>query len=229
MTEQLAPSLLTVDRENDQLRVTEYGRVWDGQLEISEFESDERVQLLEEDGRTVAFTVHEPFEVDLDEVTEPELWDGPKFQVPSLALPPSSIGEVVLAARGQYADGASTVDAIFFHLAIGSDDPEEGAMLWRAVIEAGDLKGHFGLGYTLYELEWFREAHTHLRHYTELTPQNSWAWCWLGKACEAIHDRHGATEAYRRAIQLESTGGYETDAPELLEAMAGPRDREVEG
>ena len=47
----------------------------------------------------------------------------------------------------------------------------------------GDFpRGHFGLGYTLYDLGRHREAYSHLRRYTELAPHNSWAWLWLGRA-----------------------------------------------
>lgn len=213
------PCLLSIDPSQERLTVIEHGRVWDGQPEASQLESEERIQMLFEDGRAVAFLAHEPFEIDLDAVTDPELWEEPRFLVPALGLPPSSIGEILLTVRARYRPDELSADVAYFHMATAADDPEEALFLWRIVIEAGDMKGHFAYGYTLLDLGRSHEAYTHLRHYTELTPLNSWAWCWLGKACEAIDDRDGATEAYRTAIRLENSGGYETDAPELLDAM----------
>ena len=58
-------------------------------------------------------------------------------------------------------------------------------------LEAGDQKARYGLGYTLVELGEFREAYDHLRIYTELTPHNAWAWCWLGRACEGLGENVG--------------------------------------
>ena len=224
------PCLLSIDPSLERLTVIEHGRVWDGQPDFSQLESEERIQMLSEDGRTVAFVAHEPFDIDLDAVTDTELWEGPKFLVPALGLPPSSIGEILLTVRARYRPDEPTADVAYFHLATAADDPEEALFLWRIVIEAGDMKGHFDYGYTLLDLGRHHEAYTHLRRYTELTPLNSWAWCWFGKACEAIDDRDGATEAYREAILLERDGADETDAPELLDAMTpGPVNRDVEG
>ena len=72
---------------------------------------------------------------------------------------------------------------------------------------------HYGLGYTLYELERYHEAYRHLRAYTELVPADGWAWCWLGKACEGMGELEEARSTYEKAIELD---GDETDAPELL-------------
>ncbi len=84
---------------------------------------------------------------------------------------------------------------------------------------AGDLKAHFGLGYTLWELGRFQEAYRHLRFYTELTPRNSWAWCWLGKACVSLSSIDEARTAFERALALEADGSYATDAEEMLRAL----------
>ncbi|MDP9439260.1 MAG: tetratricopeptide repeat protein, partial [Actinomycetota bacterium] len=90
---------------------------------------------------------------------------------------------------------------------------EEAEGLWRYCLQSGDLMAHYALGYTLYELGRHREAYRHLRAYAELVPSDGWAWCWLGKAAEAIGEREEARSAYEEAIALD---GDETDAPELL-------------
>lgn len=77
---------------------------------------------------------------------------------------------------------------------------------------------HYGLGYTLYDLGRYREAYRHLRAYTELVPADGWAWCWLGKACEAMGDTDEARSSYQEAIRLDGDG---TDAPELLANLDG--------
>ena len=48
---------------------------------------------------------------------------------------------------------------------------EKALNVWRCCLEAGDSMAHFAIGYTLYELERYREAYGHLRHYAELAPQ----------------------------------------------------------
>lgn len=90
---------------------------------------------------------------------------------------------------------------------------EEAEALWRYCLQSGDLMAHYSLGYTLYELERYREAYCHLRAYTELVPADGWAWCWLGKACEAMGELDEARSTYEKAIHLD---GDETEAPERL-------------
>jgi Flp pilus assembly protein TadD len=79
---------------------------------------------------------------------------------------------------------------------------------------------HFGLGYTLFDLGRHHEAYRHLRHYTEIAPAGAWNWCWLGRAAEAIGEVAEARAAYERAIALSEEGDYDTDAAELLAALA---------
>src|SRR5207245_8162365 len=38
------------------------------------------------------------------------------------------------------------------------------------------------------------------------SPGNSWAWAWLGQACEGIAEPREAANCYRRAIRLERLG-----------------------
>src|SRR3712207_8978021 len=62
--------------------------------------------------------------------------------------------------------------------------------MWRACLETGELKAHFGLGYTLVELERPREAFGHLVTYTALTPRNSWAWHWRDRKSTRLNSSH---------------------------------------
>lgn len=150
-----------------------------------------------------------------------ELWDGPRFWVPQLGLREAAAGEVLLAARARWGDHDASLDAWLFNEAAGAkqESLEKARDLWTQVIDAGDLKGVFGLGYTLYDMGRYAEAHAHLRHYTELAPMNAWAWCWLGKALEALGETGEAAAAYARAIELEDERGMTTDAPVLLERL----------
>ena len=88
-------------------------------------------------------------------------------------------------------------------------------------LEAGDLKARYGLGCTLVEMGEYRGAYDNLRIYTELTPHNAWAWCWFGRACEGLGEAEEAASAYRRAIEREEGGSFETDAPGLLRSLGG--------
>ncbi len=118
--------------------------------------------------------------------------------------------------------GAVAPDAVFFDLAVAAGcqeqwDDAEG--LWRACLEAGDMKAHFGLGYTLVELGRPREAYGHLVTYTELTPALSWAWFWRGRAAEEMGELEDARTCYGRALDAEEAGSEETDAAEHLAAL----------
>lgn len=220
---------LSLDPEWDQLTVLEFGTVWDGQPDdyCGELESDERICLLlrePKEGPVIGFIVREPHEFDPEAIDEEVLWSGPRFEVPVLGPEDATIGQIILAAQGRFEPGEPTADAMFFQMAISAghhgDDLEKAAWCFRLALEAGDPKARFGLGYTLVDLEQYREAYEHLRLYAELTPHNAWAWCWFGKACEGLGETREAASAYRRAISLEKEeGSFETDAPELLRAL----------
>ena len=149
----------------------------------------------------------------LDIAEEPTLWGSPSFDVPVLGLRAASVGEVLTAIRGRFGAGEPTADAMHFHRALDERDPAAALPDWQLALEAGDMKAHYAIGYTLCELGRHREAYGHLRFYTELTPGNAWAWCWLGQACEGCSLPDEARTAYRWAIALDEE---ETDAAERL-------------
>ncbi|MEJ7784672.1 MAG: hypothetical protein WKF96_07700, partial [Solirubrobacteraceae bacterium] len=116
---------------------------------------------------------------------DPAVWDGPRFEVPRLGLVDASAGEIILAVRAQLGD-EPTADAMHFHTAIAAKYPHDALPHWELALDAGDMRAHFGLGYTLVEAGRPDRGYAHLRRYTELAPANSWAWCWLGQCCEAL-------------------------------------------
>ena len=223
------PCHLTLDPDEDLLCVVEYGAVWDGAPygHVLALEEDGRLTFLlrEPTGPVIAFAVDEPWEFDPLSLDVTELWEGPRFTVPVLGLRDASVGEVLLATRGRFAKGEPTTDAIHFHAAIAAKEQDDDLVAaegnWRMCLEAGDMKAHFGLGYTLVDQGRAREGYDHLRIYTELTPRNAWSWCWLGRAAEAVGDPEEAAIHYERAVSLEAGGSFETDAPELLAALRG--------
>src|SRR5262245_26696849 len=89
----------------------------------------------------------------------PAIWDAPRFTVPTLGLTGASIGEIVLAAQKTFR--TSTPDVVLFDRAVAEGDHGEWAESegwWRLCLATGDLRAHFGLGYTLVELGRPREA-----------------------------------------------------------------------
>lgn len=215
------PMHLRVDPWWGNLEVLAFGTVTDG-LPGERFRAiDDAARsafVLADDLRTVTgFVVRdyddqqEPFELDAE-----ALWTGPRFDVPVLGLAGATAGEVILAVRGRFAEGEPTADALHFHSAMEQEDPATAVAEWRLALEAGDMKAHYALGYTLCGLGAHRQAYDHLRRYTELVPSNGWAWWWLGQACEGLGDRAEARIAYERAVEAN---GDETDASERLAAL----------
>ncbi len=161
----------------------------------------------------VGFVIHGYSELSASELETPELWRAPRFAVPVLGLVDASVGEILTAIRGRFAPGEPTADAMHAHAAMDEKDPARALPHWQLALEAGDMKAHYGLGYTLCGLGRHRSAYDHLRRYTELTPTNAWAWCWLGQACAGKGDRDEARAALREAIRLDADG---TDAAQWL-------------
>lgn len=204
---------LSYDEDLDWLILIEFGRVENAQPSDHWREiSDSFGYLLRSpQGPEIGFKIlgFSEFDPEHEEVTE--IWEGPRFDVSTLGLTNATAGEIVLAAH-PFLSGRSTVNRVYFNAAMRAEGAEA-EMLWRYCLQAGDLMAHYSLGYTLYELGRYREAYRHLRAYTELVPADGWAWCWLGKACEAMGDTEEARSTYAKAIELD---GDHTDAPKLL-------------
>jgi tetratricopeptide (TPR) repeat protein len=214
---------LTVDPEWDLIEVLAYGSVTDL------IGSDRYVVLVEDHlalvlgpalDEVTGFVVRgaAKFDVLAHEDVE-DIWNGPRFRVPVLGLTDASVGEILLAIGGRFAADEPTADAMHFHAAIQETEPARAVVQWHLALEAGDMKAHYALGYTLCENGAFREAYDHLRHYTEIAQNNAWAWCWYGKASAGCDLLGEARDAYERAIAIDE---HETDAPELLAALDEP-------
>jgi tetratricopeptide (TPR) repeat protein len=213
------PALLSLAPWKELLEITEYGKVWDGQPADGVRELDERIGLLLEGERVVAAAVTQPFEIDATAI--PSLWEAPRFVVPTLGPEELCLGEILLLVQARYRPDEPTNDALHFQAAIEAqhENPELALSMFKLALEAGDMKGHYGAGYTLLGQGMEREAAEHLCIYTRLTPFNAWAWCWLGKAQAALGEPTAARASYERAIEAEATGGFETDAAELLDLL----------
>jgi len=214
-------ALLSLHPWHELLEIVEFGTVWDGQPAsvVRVLEEDERIGFLLDGERVLGVAVHEPF--DIDPATIPTVWDEPRFVVPALGPEPLSLGEILLLVQARYSREEPTNDALHFHAALGEqeDNPQLALSLFKLAIEAGDLKGHYGAGYVLLNEGMPREAAEHLGIYTRLTPHNAWAWCWLGKAQEALGETAAARASYERALAAEEAGSFETDAADLLERL----------
>jgi hypothetical protein len=218
------PLHLTVDPWWDTLHCLAFGTVSDGLT---------HGQRLVVESCGLIYVVADPeagpvlgFEI-LDSVSEfelpdddPEVWDGPRFDVPRLGLVDACAGEILLAVRAQFGDDP-TADALHFHTAIATESPEDAVAHWELALDAGDMRAHFGLGCSLVLAGRPDRGYAHLRRYTELVPANSWAWCWLGQCCEALGRCSEARTAYETAVAAEELSGLETDAAERLERCTG--------
>lgn len=223
------PLHLSVNVTDDWLEAIEFGRVIDGRPagELIDITPDVRFVLRDPHGPITGLAVHGYRDLDLDAVGA-VTFAGPRFHVPVLGLGAATLGEIVLAARGRFE--VSTADVCFFGLALQcaeqDADLEAAAGHWLSCVEAGDMRGMFGLGYTLFDLGRFVDAYTHLRRYAEIAPHNSWAWLWLGRACEALGEPEEAADAYRSALRREREGSFRTDASHRLrhlERRSAPR------
>ncbi|CAB4927139.1 unannotated protein [freshwater metagenome] len=156
-------------------------------------------------GRAVGFGLDEFDRFDPDDPELAEIWDAPRFDVPSLGLTDASAGEIATAARHRFGPDE---DSLNRRLAAEAKSlrGEEALERWRACLETGDGSAHYAVGYTLCHLGRHPEAYSHLRHHTEIAPRSSWSWCWLGRAAEAIDRPSEAREAYRTAIELDPDG-----------------------
>jgi hypothetical protein len=230
---------LSYDADLDFLWALVPGEVVDGQLDdeitVMAEREDEDGDLVEfawwchrgPGGPLVGFGIAGAFAWSLrDEPDDAPIWDQPRVDVPTLGLRDASVGEIVASA--QRGIRGSTPDVLYFDAAVAAKsvdgDLERAEVLWRACLECGEMKAHFGLGYTLCDLGRPREALGHLMAYTEICPRNAWAWVWRGRAAEAMGERAEAIASYRRALECEAAGSYETDAEEFLAALGAGGD-----
>jgi len=213
-----APLFLSHDPDYDWLVAVEFGAVLDGKAdeEYIPIDDDCAFARRDGDGPVIGFVLNEYSAY--DPAAHADLFEGPRFDVPVLGLEQASLNEIVLSARATIG-GLSTADVVMFDLAVGEQGSAEAELAWRACLTTGNMKAHFGLGYTLWELGKNHEAYRHLRLYTELAPRNAWAWCWFGKACTSLGELHEARAAFERALELEEAGSFETDAEELLRSL----------
>jgi hypothetical protein len=217
---------ISYDNDMDVLRATVAGEVIDSPLEdeteVFAHSVDEDGDLEEcawlytrgPDGPLIGFEVRDALEWEIDHLPMDEApWCGPTFDVPTLALRDATIGQILLAARNTLVD--STPDIIQFDGALAArrlDDPELAEECWRACLACGEMKAHYGLGYTLVELDRPREAFGHLAMYTEIAPRLAWAWFWRGRAAHVMGELDEARRCYERALECEAEGSDETDA-----------------
>lgn len=215
------PARLSInyDRGLDWLMAYEFGRVDDGQPAERWRGVSESFGFLHDapGGRVIGFKVLDFSEFEPEDKDVQAIWEPPLFDAPTLGLTNATAGEVVLAAATHFA-GRSSLGRELFSAASGLQG-EEAADMWRRCLEAGDAMAHFGLGYTLLELDRPQEAYRHLRYYSEIAPNGPWTWCWYGRAAAAMGEVTEARRAWRRAIELTEAGGEETDAAELLWAL----------
>jgi tetratricopeptide (TPR) repeat protein len=210
---------ISYDADLDFLWAVKFGHTIDGQLADETDEPREGFFVYRRGprGAVIGFGVENLSEFELPDPDHPLLREAPLFDAPTLGLVAATAEEVILAVRATIDD--STPDVVFFDMAVEavSDGELEAAeSLWRCCLQAGDMKAHFGLAYTLCDLGRHREAYGHLRVYTNVVPRNAWAWSWRGQAAEEIGEPGEAARCYRRALRLERAGSYETDARERL-------------
>lgn len=208
------PLYISRDVDYDWLIALEFGRVLDSQPRdhFVAIDDDCAYVLDESEGDIIGFSVGNLTEFDPEEHSR--LWCGPVFDAPVFGLREVYAGAIILATKAHLLNESTTNRAIFDTATSAKD--EEAVALWRQCLECGDSMAHYALGYTLLKMGRHREAYGHLREYTDLCPWNGWAWCWFGKACEALGERTAARDAYRQAVEIDDD---ETDAPELLNAL----------
>ena len=208
-------SFLSYDEHLDWLEVAPYGTVMDRQGPDRWIGLNEQFGFFHDaDGDIAGFKIQGLTEFDPEDPDVAEIFGGPRFTVPALGLSGVPAGEIVLAAR-PFLGGRSTADRVLFSKAIRKGT----AKAWRRCLEAGNQMAHYGLGYTLLDHDRPHEAYRHLRFYTELVPNDAWAWDYRGRAAWALGDTPEAVMSWRTAVELEDVYGEDTDAREHLAAL----------
>jgi hypothetical protein len=218
----------------DRLDAVEFGRLADGQpAECWRAVSDPHAP--DDDGpllgylhdgalgRPVGFSVLGLSVYDVDRPGVAEIWGPPYFDVPQLGLDAVSAGEIVLAARAGFDDYLS----VGRDLCLRAEETTGAAALasWLSALDAGELGAHLGAGRALFDLGLYGHAYTHLRWYALHASASASAWCWLGRAAEALDNVEEAMTAYERAVVLEEPGVEETRAAALLAGLEARRPR----
>jgi tetratricopeptide (TPR) repeat protein len=211
---------LSLEPDAGTLRAYEFGRIDDG-IGEGRFEvlaEDLHLLIDDEAPRPVGFAIADLGTYDPD--ARPDEWDWPRFDAPQVGLRGASLNEIAVAARVLYGEGPSLNRRLFGEAMHAPD--EEAYDAWLAVLQAGDPMAHYALGYTLLDQDRPAEAYRHLRHYTELAPDNSWAWAYRGRAATAIGEHADARASLCRAVELERAADEdETDAREQLMDLTG--------
>lgn len=205
---------LSYDRALDWLEAAPYGVVMDRQgHDRWRAASDEFGWFLDRPGgRPIGFKIVD-FSV-FDPSGLPAVFEGPRFDVPALGLRAVSAGECALALP-TFLGGQSTLDRRLFDAAMEASG-EQAVHLWLATLQAGNCMAHYGAGYSLLDVGEPRAAYRHLRAYTELVPNDAWAWAFRAKAAAAIGEVREAAACCREAMRLEEVYDEATDAAELL-------------
>jgi tetratricopeptide (TPR) repeat protein len=220
------PLALSYDLGADRLTACEFGVLPERRLRGHALAIGDHLRffLRRPAGTVIGFDVRGLHGIDVD-AEVPSLWTGPRFRVPVLGLKSAVVAAIVLRARTVLADRSTPdvralerADALF---AAGDNAGAEVAL--REALAAGNLLAHLRLGGCLAALGRYREAYDHARVFTELAPQNSWGWTYLGRICIELGEFDEATRALRRAVRQERAGSYETPAEQILASLAaGP-------
>ena len=203
--------------DRDCLIALQFGLVDDGQPPEHWRAVSKDFEWFEPEGVTVGFRVRRFSSFDPDARAVGAIWKGRGFCAPTLGLGEASAGEIVTAAR-PFFGGNSSINRSFYEQA-SVRSGEDALPFWLACLQSGDATAHYGLGCTLHELGRYQEAYRHLRHYTEISPNGSWNWCWYGKAAQSLGLWKEARHAYEIAIELEDDGGEPTEARDLLAGL----------
>jgi hypothetical protein len=159
----------------------------------------------------------------IDVEKSPELWGGPRFDVPILGLRAAGVGEMILAARALFRGRSSVSQA--FVLEAAEATGEEAVEIWRCCHEAGDMRrttGSAGL---------CTRSATTVRP-TDIcatTPSSRRSWWGYGRTAQALGLEGEARGAYRRAVDLEDAGGPVTGARARLAELEEARSRRLLG
>lgn len=220
------PLRLSHDAERDTLLACAHGRVPHPCLEDHTAPVSEHLLFLlrRPGGSVIGFAVDGLSRLDVD-AHEPDLWDGPRFDVPTLGLRKAAMAEVLLRARTTFA-GESTADVLAMQASRDHAEEHEHELAERQIrlaLGTGDLRAHLTLAGCLCAQGRYGEAYDHARIYAELAAADSWGFAWMGRAALELGDLDEARKALKRAVRLERAGSHPTPAGRVLKSI--PRAR----